>query len=56
MDPDQQVCSALIRSNTVSMFQVICALVSLKHVVLPSYLEDFAKHLQGTSEKPDPTM
>ena len=36
------------------VFQVICALISLKSVVLPSYLEQYVKYLQGTCEKPDP--
>jgi len=34
--------------------QAICALVSQKPIITPTYLASYLAFLQGTAEKPDP--
>ena len=38
------------------ILQVVCALLSLKHIVTPDYLEKYVNYLKGENEKPDPDM
>ncbi|KAK3578458.1 hypothetical protein CHS0354_038545 [Potamilus streckersoni] len=50
----QQDCSLLVMNKISVTIKVICALVALKPIVFPQYLEDYIKHLQGQAPKPEP--
>ncbi|KAL4235286.1 hypothetical protein ACF0H5_006923 [Mactra antiquata] len=52
----QKDCSLLVMSKISVTIKVICALVSQKYIILPTYLEQYIKHLHGKAEKPDPGM
>ena len=36
--------------------QVVCALLSLKPIVTPEYMDHYVKHLKGKDEKPNPDL
>lgn len=52
----QRDCSLLIMSKISVTIKVICALVSQKYIVSPQYIDAYVKHLQGSREKPDPSL
>ncbi|XP_041375174.1 nibrin-like isoform X2 [Gigantopelta aegis] len=46
-------CSLLVMNHISVTIKVICAMVSLKAVVMPKYLEDFVSFLKGEGSEPD---
>ncbi|XP_067651141.1 nibrin-like [Haliotis asinina] len=47
-------CSLLVMNSISVTIKVICAMITQKSIVLPSYLEKLQDHLKGEGEKPDP--
>lgn len=47
-------CSLLVMNNISVTIKVVCALLSLKNIVTPDYLEKYIKYLRGESGQPDP--
>ncbi|XP_046365515.2 nibrin-like [Haliotis rufescens] len=49
-------CSLLVMNSISVTIKVICAMITQKSIVLPSYLENLLEHLKGEVEKPDPEV
>ncbi|XP_063396332.1 nibrin-like [Mytilus trossulus] len=49
-------CTLLVMNNISVTIKVVCALLSLKNIVTPDYLEKYIKFLRGESGKPDPDL